>query len=161
METLTTDENGAIINLSNFRKLYKYYNDIVFEGNLTKLNRENKFYMSNWHILNQTNAPRQISRNSYAIYDIRNGSVVLYNIVDKLPEIRTILGISDNTQLLKYLVEELILDQLYLLNVNTYNTSDPMLIKQHLNNIYFKHNIILPTSTSNGGVIATLSLNNI
>lgn len=159
METLTTDENGAIINLSNFRKVYKYYNDIVFEGNLTKLNRQNKFYKSNWHIHNQTDSPRQIPPNSYAIYDIRNGSVVLYHITHKLPQIRNILGIHDNTQLLIYLVEELILDQLYLLNQNTYNTSDPMIIKQYLNNIYFKHNILLPTLKLGNGVITTLSLN--
>lgn len=161
MESLTTNIDGAILNLSNFRKLYKHYNDDVFNGELSKLNRVNKFNMTNWHTHGQgsfqnevrTN-PSTLSSDMYAIYSISNGSIVIYGIDNQAEELRRRLGFN-NTELLKYIVEEFILDQLYMLNKGNINFNSTS-FKQEVNNIYFKHNFLLPIVIADNTLFAVV-----
>lgn len=161
MESLSTDENGAKLNLANFKKLYKHYNDVIFDNQLNKLNRTNKFIMSNWHIMSQSyvssTASTTLSPNTIGIYSITNGSTVIYNI-DKYSEmLRNKLVFTDNSQLLKYIVEEFIQDSIFMANFEKLKDKPINVIRSELNNIYFKHKYNLPAVVNNNVLLSTFS----
>ncbi len=161
MESLSTDDNGAKLNLANFKKLYKYYNDFMFNGELNKLTRAKKFTLSNWHLISQSYIPSMgftnLLPNTMGIYSISNGSTVIFNIDRYSAKLRNILGFTNNSQLLQYLVEAFIQDFLFMVNFDVLKEKPIDQARSELNNMYFKHQYNLPVVINSNTLLSTFT----
>ena len=158
MESLTTDSKGVKLSLSNFKKLYNYYDKDVFIGELSRLCKVNKCtrLIGDWRIFPEQYGYDRYSSNvplSFRFINIYQFSIspgvhysANFNINDYIQRIRDKLGFNNNVDLLTYLVEEFTLDLLYVINRITNPDLDHMTFKQYVNNMYFNHAFILPST---------------
>lgn len=159
---LTQNKDGVILNLSNFKKLFSSYNKSKFNGGITSLARTSKILLTNWHVGNQY-------RPGYSdkLYgqEIADESFVLYTIADNHIQImspdtvhskhlKSSLGLTNNTDLIQYLVEEFIID--FICYANRSVVTDLTQFKQEVNAQYFNHAILLQSKlTTDRGIPGT------
>lgn len=116
--TPTENKDGIIFNLSNFKKLFNTYNRSKFNGGLTSLARSSKVLITNWHIGGQwynvkynTNPyGPEVAPNAFILYSIIDNHIQIMDPRDNKEYLKSTIGLNDNTALIKYLVEEFIMD---------------------------------------------------
>ena len=131
-------------NLANFRKVFKLYDQVMFRSKLSQLIRDHGYGMSNWHFTSQVFGTLgkypALMIDKVILYQIGENHILLSEFPSKIYKM---LKVSTEAEVLNYVVEEFILD--YMCVASYDGSKDLSFLKQKYNDLFFQHEIILPT----------------